>query len=255
MGSLTKSIVFIKLPKAGLGNKLIIWAHGINFSESNDLTNYVFGWFDFKIGPILRNEKKKRLYFGFFKKTKLDFLFFYKLLFFKKVYNPIYFSQTKKIIYIFDTLPEFPNYLVGIEHNRDLIRKQFYNIINPKHFSYFSKLECPILSVHIRRSDFKINANIEVGSICNTQTPLTYFKDKIFEFRKKYNSTLPVTVFTDGNYNEIRDLLLLEDVKLARKNIDIIDILLMANSKYLITSPGSTFSLWAMFISKAEIKF
>jgi hypothetical protein len=254
MGKFTKPIVFINLPRAGLGNKLIVWAHGINFSEKNNLNNYVFGWFNIKIGPFLRNEKRKRLYFGFFKKTKYDLLFFYKMLFFKKIYNPNYFSKNDKVVYIFDTLPIFPNYLVGLENSRDLIRKQFFKILNPKHLNYLSNFEFPILSVHIRRSDFKKNDNLDIGSVCNTQTPLIYFKEKISEIREASDSLIPVTVFTDGKYDEISDLLLIKNVILAKDNLDIIDLLLMANSKYLIISPGSTFSLWANFISNSELK-
>jgi hypothetical protein len=255
MNKLDKPIVFINLPKAGLGNKLIVWAHGIDFSERHNFENYVLGWFDIKIGPILRKEKKKRFYFGFFKNSKYDLLFFYKMIIFKKIYNPKQLSPNHKVVYIFDTLPEFPGYLNGIYDNRYLIREKFYDLIKPKHLNYLSNCKLPILSVHIRRSDFTKNDSLEVGSKCNTQTPLSYYINEITHLRDLTKQILPVTIFTDGYYDEIRDLLLLENVSIANENIDIIDLLLMANSQYIIPSPSSTFSLWAMFISNVNLKF
>lgn len=255
MNKLDQPIVFIKLPKAGLGNKLIVWAHGINFSEKHNFENYVLGWFDIKIGPLLRNEKKKRFYLGFFNNSKFGLLFFYKMIFYKKIYNPNELTANRKVVYIFNTLPEFPNYLNGLYHNRYLIRKKFYDLVKPKHLNFLSNCKMPILSVHIRRSDFIKNDSLEIGSKCNTQTPLTYFIDEISKLRDVSNQLLPVTIFTDGNYDEIRDLLLLENVSIANDNIDLIDLLLMANSQYIIPSPSSTFSLWAMFISNVDLKF
>jgi hypothetical protein len=64
---------------------------------------------------------------------------------------------------------------------------------------------------------------------------------------------LPVTIFTDANSKEIEDLLKLPNVSLASSNPDIVDILLLADSKYLLTSVSSTFSYWAAFLSEGIV--
>lgn len=249
MSNYKKSIVLIKLPRAGLGNKLIVWGHGVQFSDANQLKSYTIGWFDFKVGTFFRQEKRKRLYFGFFKRSIFDFSFLYKVFFYKKIYNPTTFSEKSNVVYIFNKLPEFPNYFLGINNSRELIREHFYKLVAEKHLTTLSNSILPLIAVHVRRSDFIKNEYLEIGSVCNLQTPLEYFKEKIFEIRRKLNSNLPVTIFTDGNFDEVSDLLMIENVRLSDDNLDIVDLLLMANAKYLIISPGSTFSLWAQFIS------
>lgn len=250
MNNFNKSIVLIKLPRAGLGNKLIVWAHGVQFSDAYQLKHYTVGWFDFKVGTFLRQEKRKRLYFGFFKRSILDFNFFYKVVFYKKIYNPTTLSEKRNVVYIFNKLPEFPNYFLRINNSRELIREYFYKLVADKHLEILKKSSLPEIAVHVRRSDFFINENLEIGSVCNLQTPLKYFEKKILEIRESFNSNLHVTIFTDGNFIDVSDLLILNNVHFSADNSDIVDLLLMANSKYLITSPGSTFSLWAQFISK-----
>jgi hypothetical protein len=249
VSSYKNSIVLIKLPRAGLGNKLIVWGHGIQFSDANKLKSYTIGWFDFKVGTFLRQEKRKRLYWGFFKRSIFDFSFFYKVLFYRKEYNPTTLTEKSKVVYIFNKLPEFPNYFLGINNSRELIREHFYKLVAEKHLTAISSSILPLIAVHVRRSDFVKNEDLEIGSVCNLQTPLEYFKEKIFEIRGKLNSNIEVTIFTDGNIDEVSELLLIENVRLSDDNLDIIDLLLMANAKYLIISPGSTFSLWAQFIS------
>ena len=56
-----KNIVLAKLPKAGLANKLLVWARALVFAKENNYELFVIGWFDFKLGPFLRNEKTKRI--------------------------------------------------------------------------------------------------------------------------------------------------------------------------------------------------
>jgi len=247
--SFNKSIVFIKLPRSGLGNKLIIWGHGIQFSDVNQLKSYTFGWFDFKVGTFLRKEKKKRLYFGFFNRSFFDFSFFYKIIFYRKEYNPTIFTEKSNFVYIFNKLPEFPNYLIRINNSRQLIRESFYKLVAKKHLLTLKNSILPEIAVHVRRSDFVKNEDLEVGSVCNLQTPVEYFIEKIFYIRQKLNSNISVTIFTDGSFEEVSELLKLENVRLSDVNFDIVDLLLMANAKYLIISPSSTFSLWAQFIS------
>ena len=62
-----------------------------------------------------------------------------------------------------------------------------------------------------------------------------------------------MTVFTDGKEGEISDLLSLQGVKIAANNPDIVDLMLLTRSRYLVVSPGSTFSYWAAFISDAYV--
>src|SRR5207249_8991781 len=82
-------------------------------------------------------------------------------------------------------------------------------------------------------------------------TPNEFFIDAINFIRQKTNSLLSVTVFTDAEPDEIADILQLPEVKLAERKPDILDILLMSQSKLIVLSKSSTFSYWAAFLSDA----
>lgn len=59
---LMRSYVIANLPRAGLGNKLLVWARALVFARMNDLPLLVSPWQQLSIGPVLRQEKRKRFY-------------------------------------------------------------------------------------------------------------------------------------------------------------------------------------------------
>src|SRR5258705_11167494 len=63
-----RSLVHARLPRGGLGNKLLVWARATVFGRLNKLPVITTGWADVKIGPLLRRERFKRYYFGYFRR-------------------------------------------------------------------------------------------------------------------------------------------------------------------------------------------
>ena len=66
-----KTLVYPQLPKAGLGNRLLVWARAILFAQMNDIPVIEPNWSNFSLGPYLRGESDKRYYRQFFELLKL----------------------------------------------------------------------------------------------------------------------------------------------------------------------------------------
>lgn len=253
-----RSCVHADLPRAGLGNKLLVWARALVFSHLNELPLFVSNWAEVKIGPFLRNEKSKRQYWGYFVTAnqpsilrKLEFAMS------KRTEDPPLRrvgGSKKKLLYVFREMPAWPDYFKDLREFRSLIRDRFYQNISPKYLGHAQRQEAPVIGVHVRRSDFREPvAGEAIGNTCNQRTSLDYYIKTVQMIRDIHGAQLPVTVFTDGREDEIADLLSLPGVEIVEKNPDIVDLLLLSRSRYIVVSPGSTFSYWAAFVSDASV--
>lgn len=253
-----RSCVHADLPRAGLGNKLLVWARALVFSHLNEVPLFVSNWAEVKIGPFLRNEKSKRQYWGYFVRInqptilrRLEFAMS------KRMEEPPLVRvgrSEEKLLYIFREMPAWPDYFKDLREFRSLISERFYQNISQKYLSLANHQEAPVIAVHVRRSDFREPvAGEAIGSTCNQRTTLDYYIRTVQAIRDIQGTQLPVTVFTDGREDEIADLLSLPGVKIATKNPDIVDLLLLSRSRYIVVSPGSTFSYWAAFVSDAPV--
>jgi hypothetical protein len=257
-GCMRSSCVHADLPRSGLGNKLLVWAHALVFAHLNELPLFVSNWAELKIGPFLRNEKSKRQYWGYFVQTNQP-SFLRKLVFAssKCVDEPDLrrvVGLDSKLVYVFREMPSWPNYFKDLQEFRPIIVGQFYHNVAPKYLSLAERQTPPVIGVHIRRSDFRKPANGEqIGNTFNQRTSLDYFIRTVEAIRDIQGAQLPVTIFTDGKEGDVAELLTLPEVKMAAKNPDIVDLLLLSRSRYIVVSPGSTFSYWAAFVSDASV--
>lgn len=242
-------MVYVDFPKAGLGNLMLVWARARIFSYLNNLPMVVASWWGFRKGAWWRNERKKRLYWGYFKensileRTKIGLL--------RRTYRTIFDPEVKKLqlsnqptVYCFREITPDPDLFKDIRPHRDFIRHELESLLQPTIRRKLASIETPAIAVHIRRGDFKIR---------ETLTPVSFFVDGIAFIRRVTARQWPVTVFTDAAPGEIADLLAIKGVKLATENPDIVDILAMAKSRFILLSQSSTFSYWAAFLSDAVV--
>lgn len=251
-----KNIVLAKLPKAGLANKLFVWARALVFANENNYDLFVIGWFDFKLGPFLRNEKTKRIYYKYFSRIYTPNLIeLFKILFLYKRIDEQYIYKNYKIprkVYVFNQTPQWRDYFDGLTLNREFIRMSFIKMLNEKYREIYDNCEAPVIGVHIRCSDFIID-NKNLGKKPNVRTPVGYFVEIIKKIRESINKNLPVTIFTDGNPHDMEKIKKLSNIKFSNSNTDIEDMLRLSKSKIIITSCNSTFSYWAAFISSSPV--
>ncbi len=241
--------VYIKIPKSGLGNMMLVWAYGIAFAELNRLPVTVSRWWGFRWGALLRREKKNRLYRGYFKEERLlkRFVSSARTLFSKKVHNPglkkVESVSARNVVYIFDKLPAH-NYFTNLYPHLSLIREKLFSLLTPRVMEEFNGCLKPEIAVHVRRGDFKYANHI---------TSEEYFIGIIQAIRNTTGENLKVTIFTDGGEHEISKLLRLSNTEVANNKFDITDILQMSQSRYLLLSRDSSFSYWAAFLSEAVV--
>lgn len=203
------------------------------------------GWWGIRWGSWFRKEKKKRVYWNHFCETPFSTRM---LLYVQKTFSSIVDEPPvgqirlpeKPTIYQFRKPSVQTDLFAHVRQQREFIRAEIYNLVKPQVLEQLKALEAPVIAVHIRRGDFIYG---------NPITPILFFVDCINFIRVQTGKPLTVTVFTDAHAKEIREVLKLENVKLAVKRPDILDILQMSQGRILILSQSSTFSYWAAFLS------
>lgn len=241
--------VYADLPQSGLGNLLLIWARARVFSHVNGIPLVTSRWWGIRPGAWWRRESRKRTYWGYFRESpwweRMEMK--YRLWGSTVVNEP----PVEKI-----DLPEGPaifrfgdpvvhnDLFKGVKPYREFIREELHRLLQPKLQKQVAQLPRPEIAVHIRRGDFKI---------ASTLTPTDFFVRCIEFIRRETKQPLAVTVFTDAENHEIADILGMENVSLAAKKPDILDIIQMSRSRILVLSQTSTFSYWAAFLSNGLI--
>jgi len=239
-----QSKVIAKVGKSGLCNRLLIWAKAYTFSHINQLPLYTHGWYSIRFGPFLRREKSKRFYgFYFRQKTCYSQLIMDKIKNNKIIHEPKIDVCSNNGIYIFDKVPSQYEYFDKIINYRNLITESFYGMINKKYIDIVNTYNKPIIGVHIRRGDFSYRG----------YTNEEFFAEIINKLREYYQEKLEVSVFTDGIKEDFKIIPKLENINFIDTGIDLVDLLVLASSKIIVPTPGSTFSYWASFISDAAI--
>jgi hypothetical protein len=264
-GMKNKPIVVAMLPGAGLGNLLFVWAKALVFAKLNGLPLRTIGWGRVKIGPWLRGEKVKRIYGGFFRqdtgvleswwlrarlKMTADDRKKYNLA--VREYAPEELSGCGFVI--FDQVPSWADFFEGIKEHRNFVRTALFEMLQPAMLEKLERCEAPVVGVHIRLGDFrKMRADETFRETGGVRTPQQYFLEMITRIRELSGEDLPVTIFTDGHSEEIREILELPAVSLAPGNPDIVDLLLLSRSKVVVTSASSTFGYWSGFLADAPL--
>jgi hypothetical protein len=245
-----KAKVYVQFPKTGLGNMLLVWSRAFVFAQINGLPFITSGWGGIRWGAWIRWERKKRTYWGYFKEN--TFWERAQLAFqrrsFKIIREPgieqIALDENEKSLFLFDQVYTDNDLFAPLRGRRTLVRQGIMDILLPAMKQRLHEYNPPVISVHIRRGDFKFG---------NPITPTDFFINSIQLAREISGKELPVTVFTDASPEEIKDVLALPNVKLTDDKPDILDILLMSKSKVIVLSRSSTFSYWGAFLSDAII--
>lgn len=244
-----RSLVYVVLPKTGLGNLLLVWSRARVFSYLNGIPMVTFGWRGIRLGAWVRNERKKRLYWAYFQETPFGMKL--KARFWKQMVPLVREPSIEKIterrraaMFLFDRLTVHNDLFGDIRDHRPFIREEINQLLKPALRKQLAIVHVPEIAVHIRRGDFKIS---------NPLTPNKFFVDAIRFIRATAGKNLTVTVFTDAAEGEVKEVLELENVRLAEKKADILDILQMSRSRVIVLSRSSTFSYWAAFLSEAIV--
>ena len=249
-----------KLPRAGLGNKLFVWARALVFAKRNNLPLYVIGFNRIHIGPFLRSEKAKRFYFGQFKRNSflIKMMYLQHMLANTSILTEPDIESTAVQInsrYLFDQIPSWKNYFESFQSYRLIIRDAFFETLSKKVVKQIEehKINAEI-GVHIRMGDFKtLPDGVDFKLVGATRTPIKYFIDCIQKIGFLLNSSPKTLVFSDGYKEELKEILTLKNTIFSECSIDVVDLINLSRSKIIITSAHSSFSEWAGFLSESPV--
>jgi hypothetical protein len=106
------------------------------------------------------------------------------------------------------------------------------------------------IGVHVRRGD---TVPLQYGELFpegmgNRGQPIEWFVRVVEEVRAAVGKGMAVKIFSDGTDEQLEPLLRMEGVARAAANPSIVDILLLAKSRVLVTTSNSTFSMWAAYL-------
>lgn len=263
MYQLPKIIVYPKLPKAGLGNMLLIWARAVLFSKVNNIPVVAPTWGKITIGPYLRGERDKRNYGNLF--SNKDYLpkFNYFLASLKKKhihYNPVISKielsnlEPQEVdchLFIFNQLPHWSDFFVDLKEYQPTIKDKLFSSIHPSLLTNISSRITPHIGLHIRMGDFRIlKSEEDFPKFGGVRTPFSWFIRVIDAIREIAGYDVPVTIFSDGHDYELSELLELPQIFRASTASALSDMLTLSRSQLLIASSGSTFSYWASYLGQ-----
>jgi hypothetical protein len=240
--------IYVRFPRTGLGNMLLVWSRAFVFSRLNELPMVTTSWGRIQWGAWLRWERKKRAYWGYFREDgwwkRWSAAIRAQRLTVVTEPEVKHWSQTAGKLFLFDQVSPQKDLFGPLKAHRDMVKEGLFAILSPRMKTALDTYTSPVIAVHIRRGDFKYG---------NPITPTAFFIDAIQLAREAAGKELPVTLFTDAARDEIRDVLALPGVELTGNKPDILDILLMSKSRVIILSQSSTFSYWGAFLSDAVI--
>jgi hypothetical protein len=231
-------LIYCDFGSFGLGNAMLIHARALSYQKNFGGVIFTSRYGKIRLGPLLRSEKKKRTYFGYFRETPYTSLLLLKIahLFLPIDVNPNHYSKDQCVV--FNSKIIEGQLFLFMKDDSIYIKKKFLELLNKKvraQLEFESKKE---ISIHVRRGDFKLSQQ---------QTNLDFFICCINKLRNILGRMLSVTIFTDADENELSEIMCLENVNVEKNDFDIVDILSLAHSRIIVLSASSTFGYWAGF--------
>lgn len=241
---------FFRIGGCGLGNMLFIYSRALVLAKENDATLIYPTWPTFKLGPILRREKDKRFYFGLFsnKSQRPSKLKKIKLLYLNRKVTPEQLqSAPDNSVVIYDNFKMKFDELIKY---RDFIYDDIIKNLHDRNRDVLGSDLKSTVAVHIRLGDFKpFNEEDIKNGKNNIQINVSWYSKVINQINEATNFKYNFLVFSDGEEEELKEVLNVPNVTLSKKRNIIEDILLMSKSEFLIAS-GSSTSLWARFLGE-----
>lgn len=254
-----RSIVLCRLPVAGLGNQLLVWAKALVFAETHGLEMIHSGWSRPSRTRVTRILSGNETWLSKIHPSPIARRIYYHLAQSwrcREIVEPLPSWQPKAEgqAIVFDKVPHWEDYFAGLREHRDLLISALPHILRPGIQAAAAALPPPLIAVHVRMGDFhRLAANVDFSKAGQTRTPQSYFQAAIEGLRHYCGWEAPIHLLSDGSPQELAPLLTLPAVTLAPQRPAIIDLLWMSRARAIVCSAGSTFGFWAGFLGHAAL--
>lgn len=248
----------IRLGGAGLGNIMFSWARAAVFARDHDCQMIWPTWPSIKLGPILRREKDKRFYGDLFQNRQGAVGGIRKLRLLATC-SRLKEDQKENIALEDETIVEFEGFegcfeqiLYDYEYVYDMITSNLKEKNLAPLEKTFRKKASGAVAMHIRLGDFSRVSETEVKEgRHDSALPIDWYVQIIQEIRRYAGKQVPVYVFSDGTDEELAPVLALAEVRRITFGTSIADILGLSSFPLLVAS-GSSFSMWARYLGRAN---
>jgi hypothetical protein len=213
-------------------------------------------WVQPRFGALIRNESRKRFYFGEF--TNEGYVTGFRRAALLATGSRIAEGQMppsvppqtrrRNRIFVFEGLR---NYFADIQGCRQLVERKLLEIVNPAILRRVGEEgERDFIALHLRRGDLTNQGHPKEKLMLDPRyTPDSWFLDAIEATRSDPTwRDLPINIFSDASPEETAALADKATVVTASIGSAIGDMLLMSRAKLLIATGHSTFSMWASFL-------
>jgi hypothetical protein len=238
------------LPNAGLGNKLLVWARGLVHAHQTNTLHRALFWS--RPSRFILAKSRTSLYGKFIRDNPIS-----EIAFLSRFYNEIRSGVVEPNIgvpsgakwSIFNQVPHWSDYFLGIRDHRDLIQFELSKLVRGENQSAISNT----IAIHMRRGDFKDHdPKLDFRAQGNTRTPICYFEKVMASIKRDYPDFL-INVYTDEVDSEVLQFCQKWSARVASTYNPASDLLQMSASRILVLSASSTFSLWSAFLSRGVI--
>lgn len=250
------SLCWACLPRAGLGNKLAVWGRTVVFARKYGLRMFTTGLNRIRVGPVLRGETG-RFYFNQFQSgSEVSFSESFRgRLILPREFNPsAKVDDDRRRLYVFSEIPGWQDFFLHLRNHRALILHEIWRFVSEQSVREIEAIQAPVISLHVRHGDFReLRPGEDFARVGAVRTPLSYFVAGVNLAREIAGWDVPVTLFSDGDDEDLLPLLRLPNLTRAPLRSAIVDLLSMSKSRVILASAGSTFGYWAAFLSDAVI--
>ena len=211
-------------------------------------------WAQLRVGPLLRRESDLRLYTDLFKAgsdevTSMTRLFVKLSSRWEREDDEIRefagSSNGRSVIKVFTGERDRFRQLNGWH---EFLNAELHGITRPKWRDAVEQIKDVPIGMHVRMGDFAAPGSDPDNP--HQRVAHSWYLESLRAIRAAAGCSVPAIMVSDGREDELQDLLAEENVALVRTGSAISDLLVLAQSKVLVASAGSSFSAWAAFLGQ-----
>ncbi len=246
--------LLFRLGGAGLANHLFPMYRAFQKSKEEGEEFLFPTLLQFKIGPIIRREKDKRIYFSLFHQRKINELLKLKVLFSSNKFDEINYellNNDKDGVIIYNGIEDLSGsnnhyFFKSFNHEH---KEEFISMLigrskkRERLFSELNLIKKEDICVHIRRGDFPVKG-LE-------KDPFRQINDdwylKVINHLAKEFPGNKIRIFTDDIHSLSDEILSVRNVSVDA-SFNALHAILKMSAHGTIVASASTFSLWSAFI-------